>query len=271
MITIRKLSRLPPVSALRKTARILQGFELDLASNININTLYLKELITFISLSPELNPNESYEIDAITTGIENNNEGLLRACNSLRHLLLKHLKEEPADWDLFTKNISTDKNILTDNRTILPFELYLDDIRSPFNVGSIFRTSESFGIRKILLSQGTAHPSHKRALRTSMGCTDIVPWEVGDADLRPLLEHKNIFALELNGTPIDQFKFPNEGICIIGSEELGVSPECLKLADNSCGRVSIPLSGIKGSINVSVAFGILMYNWYNRIVQIRHA
>jgi len=267
MITIRKLSKLPPVSTLRKAARILQGFESDLALDISINTLYLKELITFISLSPELSPNEIKEINSFTINLENNNEVLLRVCNSLRHFLLKHLKEEPADWDLFTKNISTDKNILTYNRTILPFEIYLDDIRSPFNVGSIFRTSESFGIRKILLSQGTASPSHKRALRTSMGCTNIVPWEVENTDLRSLQEHKNIFALELNGEPIDQFNFPENGIAIIGSEELGVSPECLKMADSSYGRVSIPLGGIKGSINVSVAFGIMMYNWYNCIVK----
>ncbi len=271
MITIRKLSTLPPVSALRKAARLLQGFELDLVSKKNLNSIYFKDLISFIILSPELDAEEIRQIKLITREYGNTRGELLRVCNSLRHLLLKHLKEEPADWDLLTNKSFLEDKKLTDLRKTLPMEIYLDDIRSPFNVGSIFRSSESFGVSKILLSPGTASPNHKRALRTSMGCTDIIPWEVGDAELRHLQEHKNIFALELNGEPIDQFKFPDKGVCIIGSEELGVSPECLKLADNSYGRVSIPLGGIKGSINVSVAFGILMYNWYNRIVRIRHA
>ncbi|MCK5154103.1 MAG: TrmH family RNA methyltransferase [Spirochaetales bacterium] len=267
MITIRKLSKLPPVSALRKSARLLQGFEQDLASNISLNPVYLKDLISFILSSPELNSEELKQINTIAQESETNKGELLRKYNGLRHLLLRHLKEEPADWDMFTTYNSIEDKPYIHNRRILPLEIYLDDIRSPFNVGSIFRTSESFGVSKILLSQGTAIPSHKRALRTSMGCTDIIPWEVGDADLRPLLGEKNIFALELNGEPMDQFKFPDEGICIIGSEELGVSPECLEMADNSFGRVSIPLGGIKGSINVSVAFGILMYNWYNNAVE----
>lgn len=267
MITIRKLSKLPPVSALRKSARLLQGFELDLASDRSLNSIFLKDLISFISVSPELSSDESKQINSITGKLGNDKEKLLRICNNLRHLLLKHLKEEPADWDLLTQYNAEKDEHEVQNRRILPFEIFLDDIRSPFNVGSIFRSSESFGVSKILLSDGTASPSHKRALRSSMGCTDIVPWEaIEDADLRPLLEHKNIFALELNGEPIDQFNFPDTGIAIIGSEELGVSPEYLKMADNSYGRVSIPLGGIKGSINVSVAFGILIYNWYNRIV-----
>ncbi len=268
MITIRKLSKLPPVSALRKAARLLQGFEQDLASGIIINHIYLNDLISFIQLSPELSSDEHKQISNMAGNLGNNKKTLLRICNSLRHFLLKHLNEEPADWDLFTKNNFENDTKLKTARTILPIEIFLDDIRSPFNVGSIFRSSESFGVRNIIISPGTAAPTHKRALRTSMGCTDIIPWEaVGDADLRPLLQNKNIFALELNGIPMDQFKFPDKGICIIGSEELGVSPECLKIADNSFGRVSIPISGIKGSINVSVAFGILMYNWYNSVVK----
>ena len=53
--------------------------------------------------------------------------------------------------------------------------------------------------------------------------------------------------------------FPKERIVIIGSEELGVSPEVLKRADY--GRVSIPMTGLKASLNVGVAFGILMQAW----------
>jgi TrmH family RNA methyltransferase len=68
-----------------------------------------------------------------------------------------------------------------------------------------------------------------------------------------------VFALETGGTPLRDFVFPREGIVILGSEELGVSPEALERAEY--GRVSIPMTGIKASINVGVAFGILVYAW----------
>ena len=120
MITIRKLSTLPPVNALRKAARLLQGFERDLVFNKSLNTVYLKDLISFILLSHELNPKEREEITTIT---QNTEDGLLRICNDLRHLLLKHLKEEPADWDLLTPYNSEEEKLHIQNRKILPFEI----------------------------------------------------------------------------------------------------------------------------------------------------
>ena len=69
------------------------------------------------------------------------------------------------------------------------------------------------------------------------------------------------FALEVGGIPVESFKFPENGIVIIGNEELGVSPQLLKLADSSGGRTGIRMFGKKGSINAGVAFGILMHAW----------
>ena len=68
-----------------------------------------------------------------------------------------------------------------------------------------------------------------------------------------------VFALETGGTPIEKFNFPQKGICIIGSEELGISPQALKRA--TYGTVTIPMIGLKASLNVGVAFGILMQKW----------
>ena len=72
-----------------------------------------------------------------------------------------------------------------------------------------------------------------------------------------------VFALETGGTDIRKFDFPKKGIVIIGSEELGVSPEALALAKS--GTVTIPMTGIKASLNVGVAFGILMERWTSSI------
>jgi TrmH family RNA methyltransferase len=76
-----------------------------------------------------------------------------------------------------------------------------------------------------------------------------------------------VFALELGGTPIDTFTFPREGMVLVGSEELGLSSEAIRLADTQCGRVSIPLGGAKRSLNVSVAFGILMHAWRSALTR----
>jgi TrmH family RNA methyltransferase len=108
-----------------------------------------------------------------------------------------------------------------------------------------------------------------------MGCVDIVPWERaalpggtvecgtalsgGAADGR--IMEGPFFALETGGTRLGDFEFPPKGVMIVGSEELGTSPEALALADASLGRVTIPAYGAKGSLNVSVAFGIVLQAW----------
>jgi TrmH family RNA methyltransferase len=104
-----------------------------------------------------------------------------------------------------------------------------------------------------------------------MGCVEILPWErlvfpaaPADAEAAHTLSRMlpgPIFALETGGTPIARFPFPSRGVLIAGSEELGVSPGALAAADASLGRLSIPTRGAKGSLNVSVAFGIAMAAW----------
>ena len=90
-----------------------------------------------------------------------------------------------------------------------------------------------------------------------MGCVQTMSWQRASLDELP--QGQNIFVLETGGTPIDEFEFPKSGICIIGSEELGASPQALAKA--TYGRVTIPMKGLKASLNVGVAFGILMQKW----------
>jgi TrmH family RNA methyltransferase len=129
----------------------------------------------------------------------------------------------------------------------------------------MFRSAESFGAEKIILSPLCADPRHPRALRTAMGCVEILPYErmsveeLGNPGLP-------CFALETGGTPLQDFIFPGKAVMLAGSEELGLSPEALALADASLGRLSIPLYGAKGSLNVSVAFGIAMQAWAAALV-----
>jgi TrmH family RNA methyltransferase len=98
-----------------------------------------------------------------------------------------------------------------------------------------------------------------------MGAADIVPWR--RAGLEALEEAgrdgEGVFALELGGGDIESFTFPRRGIVVVGSEELGVSSEAL--ARCGAGVVSIPMAGVKGSLNVGVAFGVLMYSWSRKL------
>lgn len=195
---------------------------------------------------------------------------LLRSLNSVKHLLLIETGKDQADWDFTVKDGSLDVN---KRRIFKNVWLYLEDIRSPFNVGAIFRTAESFGVERIILSPFCADPRHRRAERTAMGCIDIILWERQDlfAEEKPTLPALPtlpilpIFALETGGTPIDEFSFPPQGIMIAGSEELGCCPRALAAADASLGRVSIPTYGAKASLNVSTAVGIALQKWAQRL------
>jgi TrmH family RNA methyltransferase len=180
---------------------------------------------------------------------------LRRCLNAMRHILLAETGRSPADWDFIGDGGKLDP---ARRRSFPGMLAYLEDIRSPFNVGAMFRTAESFGLEKIILSPLCADPRHPRAERSAMGCVDALPWE-----RRALcaVESGPLFALETGGTPLEEFPFPARGLLIAGSEELGVSPGALAAADASLGRVSIPCYGAKGSLNVSVAFGIVMRAW----------
>ncbi|MDR2740640.1 MAG: TrmH family RNA methyltransferase [Treponema sp.] len=180
----------------------------------------------------------------------------LRALNTVRHILLAETGQQTADWDFIDHQGRLDSGR---RRNFPGMRIYLEDIRSPYNVGAMFRAAESFGAEKICLSPLCADPCHPRAFRTAMGCVDILPWERVE-NLAGLGEGP-FFALETGGVPLPEFRFPAGAVLLTGSEELGLSPEALELAGGSLGRVTIPVYGVKGSLNVSVAFGIIMQAW----------
>jgi TrmH family RNA methyltransferase len=95
-----------------------------------------------------------------------------------------------------------------------------------------------------------------------MGCDKIIPWSTGELSS---LQDGPVFALETGGTPVENFQFPCPGTVILGNEELGISPAAHRCAEKSAGIVSIPLYGVKGSLNVTAAFAILIYHWCHHV------
>ena len=142
------------------------------------------------------------------------------------------------------------------------FYVICDNIRSLYNVGSIFRTCDALGVTKIYLCGITGKPGQKGIDKVALGAEKVVPWEHHWHAWRVVdsLKKKSvkIVALEQTEKSVDIKKFhPKFPLAlIIGNEVSGVSPSLLKRADIV---VEIPMKGVKESINVAVAFGIAAY------------
>jgi TrmH family RNA methyltransferase len=267
MIPIHKLKRLPRHQALRKMCKIFTQAEQELSASGRpgssleycVPLEYLKEVVGFLVQDTEFSEASAKELAAAQksmnlTSAENINLLIIRSCNTIRHVLLAETGQQTADWD-FIDHLG---NLDSLKRNVFSgMNVFLEDIRSPFNVGSMFRSAESFGVEKVLLSPLCADPNHPRAQRTAMGCVSAVPWQ------RISLEEIEgpLFVLETGGTNMNEFDFPQKGTMIVGSEELGASPLALELAEKSLGRVTIQTYGAKGSINAGTAFGIALQAW----------
>jgi len=268
MIPLYKLEKLHRTQKLRKIAKVFamaenrlcstgKGAEIFSADEI----VFFNDAVKLLAADTQFSPNaQKVFAEALHLLAEKDTVLLRRALNIVKHILLSQTGKEQADWDFTNSEGKLDSK---KRQVIEGMHVYLEDIRSPFNVGAMFRTAESFGIEKMFLSPFCADPRHTRAERTAMGCIDIVPWERCELSSLELLQTNPvcIFALETGGVPLGEFKFPKQGILIAGSEELGVSPGALAAADASLGRVSIPCYGTKASLNVSVAFGIALQAW----------
>ncbi|CUS77404.1 SpoU rRNA Methylase family protein [Candidatus Kryptonium thompsonii] len=144
-----------------------------------------------------------------------------------------------------------------------PIYVLLDNIRSVYNVGSIFRTSDAALIKKLYLTGYTPHPPRKDIEKTALGAIESVPWEYhkNPVDIIKELKEKNvkIIALEITDDSIPYYEIKPEDfpLClVIGNEITGISDEVLSMCDLA---IEIPQFGIKHSLNVAVAYGIAVY------------
>jgi tRNA G18 (ribose-2'-O)-methylase SpoU len=144
----------------------------------------------------------------------------------------------------------------------LPVSLVLDNIRSIYNVGSFFRTADASGVEKLYLSGITGAPPHKGLAKTALGAEATVPWEYVSS-VPQLLDDLSarqyeIVALETTVQAVDLFDWqPNFPVCILfGNEVDGLPQELAARADR---HVRIPMLGMKHSLNVATAGGIVMY------------
>ena len=144
-----------------------------------------------------------------------------------------------------------------------PIVSLIENIRSMHNVGSIFRSSDGARIQKLILSGFTPVPPRPEITKTALGSTESVPWEYRKNGIDAISSLKKqgykIYTVEQTTDSKDFFKaeytFP---LCLVmGNEVEGVSSELVTAADHT---IEIPMLGIKHSLNVSVAYGIVLYH-----------
>lgn len=146
------------------------------------------------------------------------------------------------------------------------FAIVLDNVRSALNVGSAFRTADSFRADSIHLTGITAQPPHKEIMKTAIGATASVKWEYHNNSKEAILRLKeagfSIVGIEQVDQSIALNDFSpqkNERIAyVFGNEVEGISDEILPLLDIA---VEIPQFGTKHSLNISVCVGII--GWHH--------
>jgi len=146
----------------------------------------------------------------------------------------------------------------------IPIVVVLDNIRSMHNVGSVFRTADAFLIEAIYLCGYTPQPPHRDIHKTALGATETVHWRYYATTSEAVEELRNqayeVFAVEqvTDSIPLNQlYQEPNEKIALIfGNEVNGVDAAVLPMCK---GSIEIPQFGMKHSLNVSIAAGIVLW------------
>lgn len=142
----------------------------------------------------------------------------------------------------------------------------LDNIRSTFNVGAMFRTADGAGLRRLHLAGTTPTPEHPKIVKTGLGAEWAVNWTYHSNALEAAQECKRagfrLWAVEAAPQAqslysVNPLSAPEPILMIMGNETSGVDPAILDICD---AVLWIPMSGYKRSLNVAVAFGIAAYH-----------
>ena len=144
----------------------------------------------------------------------------------------------------------------------------VENVRSLWNVGSIFRSADGAGVHRLVLCGFTAHPPRDEISKTALGAETVVPWEFwskGAEACESLREEGfQVLALETGpaSVPLDDFALRAPVAFVVGHEVEGVS-EATRMACDAA--VHLPMYGAKQSLNVAVAFALAAYDLRRRL------
>lgn len=191
--------------------------------------------------------------DETLGGVPQNRDGWIVICEKLlQHLEdnSEYIEESPFDT---VDNIRNCGDVV----------VLLDNIRAPYNVGAILRSAEAFGLKSAILAGITPGLDNSKVVRTSMKAP--IPVEHAESSVEVIKYYKEmgytVIALEKSSVSVSIVDFATLNVArrrliILGNEEFGISDELLDLSDY---QFHIDLQGIKNSLNVSVAAGVLFY------------
>ncbi|HSV09601.1 MAG TPA: RNA methyltransferase [Hanamia sp.] len=145
-----------------------------------------------------------------------------------------------------------------------PVIAVLENIRSAYNVGSVFRTADAFLIESIYITGYTAKPPHKEITKTALGAQETVDWKFFETTKSAIEDLKKngykVYAVEQVTDSISLENFSDLNVekiaFIFGNEVSGVEHQTISFCD---GCVEIPQFGMKHSLNISVAAGIVLW------------
>lgn len=152
----------------------------------------------------------------------------------------------------------------------MPLTVVLDDVRSLYNVGSVFRSCDAFRVEAVWLCGITATPPHQEIHKTALGAEDSVAWRYFPTALEAVKalhdEGKTVLAIEQceGSTMLDSFiPDPEQDYAVVlGNEVKGVHQEVVDACD---GCLEIPQCGTKHSLNVSVTAGIVVWHFFSHL------
>ena len=149
----------------------------------------------------------------------------------------------------------------------LPLVVVLDNVRSQYNVGSVFRTSDAFRVDCIYLCGISATPPHQEIHKTALGAEDTVNWEYYKDTKEAIIKLKSegyyIYSVEqVEGSIMLenlQLDYTKKYAVVLGNEVKGVQQEVVDISD---GCIEIPQYGTKHSLNVSTTAGIIIWDFF---------
>jgi 23S rRNA (guanosine2251-2'-O)-methyltransferase len=143
-----------------------------------------------------------------------------------------------------------------------PIFVVLDNLRSAYNVGAIFRTCDAFMVEKLFLCGITSHPPNAKLKKTAMASEMYVPWKYEREAVETIrrLQHEGVkvYGCERTERSLSLHGLDSPLPCgfVFGNEAEGVSPEALEACDEI---IEIPMMGFKNSLNVATTVGIVLY------------
>ncbi len=145
----------------------------------------------------------------------------------------------------------------------IPLTVVIHNVRSLYNVGSIFRTADGAGVEKVWICGYTGKPPNNQISKTALGAEESVPWGYREDVISLIKElkeagYKIVLLEQMKESVLYQDFKPQSKVCLVlGNEIEGISEDLLSLCDIP---IEIEMAGLKNSLNVAVAFGIVAYH-----------